>query len=231
MCHEISMTGIPADMLFVDDNSLDGTGAILDELANSVAQIQVIHRPGKLGIGSAHLDGIMWAYSHGYTHLVTMDCDFTHSPENIRDLMDYSDEYDVIVGSRYILDGSLDGWNIWRKFLTRMGHILTTTLLRMPYDATGAFRLYRLDHIPKDVFELVASKGYSFFFESLTILNINKYKIKEIPIVLPPRTYGDSKLKFNDMVHWLFFMLAMFWNIQFNKQFFLVKSNKSIYND
>lgn len=227
MCHEISMTGIVADVLFVDDNSPDGTGAILDELAKSVPRIRVIHRPGKLGIGSAHLDGIAWVYSQGYTHLVTMDCDFTHSPENIRDLLDCSDEYDVVVGSRHILEDSLNGWNLWRKFLTRTGHILTTVLLQMPYDATGAFRLYRLDCIPRDVFGLVSSKGYSFFFESLAILNLNKYKIKEIPIALPPRTYGHSKLRFSDMVQCLFFMLAMFWNIQFNKQKFLVKSNKT----
>jgi dolichol-phosphate mannosyltransferase len=226
ICHDISMTGIPADVLFVDDNSPDGTGTILDELAKSVPRIWVIHRSGKLGIGSAHLDGIAWVYSHGYTHLVTMDCDFTHSPENIKDLLDCADEYDVVVGSRYILEDSLNGWNLWRKCITRMGHLLTTILLQMPYDATGAFRLYRLDRIPKEVFGLVTSKGYSFFFESLTILNLNKYRIKEIPIALPSRTYGHSKLRFRDMVHALVFMLTIFWNIQFNKQKFLLGQNR-----
>ena len=222
MCHDISMTGIPADVLFVDDNSPDGTGAILDELAKSIPRIRVIHRPGKLGIGSAHQDGIAWVYSHGYTHLVTMDCDFTHSPENIKDLLDYAEEFDVVVGSRHMLEDSLSGWNPWRKCITRTGHLLTTVQLQMPYDATGAFRLYRLDRIPKEVFELVTSKGYSFFFESLTILNLNKYRIKEIPIALPPRTYGHSKLRFRDMVHALFFMCTIFWNILFNKQKFLL---------
>jgi len=226
MCHDISMTGIQADVLFVDDNSPDGTGAILDDLAKSVPRIRVIHRSGKLGIGSAHLDGIAWVYSHGYTHLVTMDCDFTHSPENIKDLLNYADEYDVVVGSRHILEDSLIGWNPWRKCITRTGHLLTTILLQMPYDATGAFRLYRLDRIPKEVFGLVTSKGYSFFFESLTILNLNKYRIKEIPIALPPRTYGHSKLMFRDMIHALIFMLTIFWNIQFNKQKFLLGQNR-----
>ena len=222
MCDDISMTGIPADVLFIDDNSPDGTGAILDELAKSLPRIRVIHRPGKLGIGSAHLDGIAWVYSHGYTHLVTMDCDFTHDPENIKDFLDCADEYDVVVGSRHILKDSLHGWNLWRKCITMTGHLLTTILLQIPYDASGAFRLYRLERIPPELFGRITSRGYSFFFESLTILNLNRFRIKEIPIVLPPRTCGHSKLRFRDMVQWLVFMLSMAWNIQFNRKKYLI---------
>jgi dolichol-phosphate mannosyltransferase len=222
MCQELFRTGLPVDILFVDDNSPDGTGEILDELAKKSPHVLVMHRSGKLGIGSAHQDGIAWVYSHGYTHLVTMDCDFTHSPDNIQDLLRFADEYDVIIGSRHILEDSLNGWNLWRKCITKMGHLLTSTLLKMPYDATGAFRLYRLDRISPEIFKRVSSKGYSFFFESLTILNLNRFKIKEIPIALPPRTYGHSKLRFSDMVQWLVFMLGMAWNIHFNKQKYLV---------
>jgi dolichol-phosphate mannosyltransferase len=222
MCHDLSGTGLPADFLFIDDNSPDGTGDVLDDMAEHVPRIMVIHRSGKLGIGSAHQEGIAWAFSHGYTHLVTMDCDFSHSPANIRDLLQFADDYDVVVGSRHILEDSLGGWNLWRKCITRTGHILTTILLKMPYDATGAFRLYRLDRIPHDAFKRVSSKGYSFFFESLTILNLNGFRIKEIPIVLPPRTYGHSKLRFSDMLHWLGFMLGMAWNVQFNRKKYLV---------
>lgn len=226
MCHEISLTGISADVLFVEDNSPDGTGDVLDELAKNNPRVRVIHRPRKLGIGSAHLDGIEWAYAHGYTHLVTMDCDFTHSPENIPDLLKYSDDSDIVVGSRHILENSLSGWNLWRKCITRMGHFLTTILLRMPFDATGAFRLYRLDRISKELFGLVASRGYSFFFESLTIMNLNNFRIREIPIALPPRTYGHSKLRFRDMIHALVFMITIFWNIQFNKRKFLLPQKR-----
>ena len=155
-----------------------------------------------------------------------MDCDFTHSPENIPDLLKFADDYDVVVGSRDILENSLNGWNLWRKCITRTGHFLTTVLLRMPYDATGAFRLYRVDRIPEGIFGLVTSRGYSFFFESLTILNLNKYRIREIPIALPPRTYGHSKLRFRDMVHALVFMVTIFWNLQFNKKKFLLPQNR-----
>lgn len=222
MCQELSKIDIPADILFVDDNSPDGTGDVLDDLAKMVPRVLVMHRPGKLGIGSAHKDGIVWVYSHGYTHLITMDCDFTHSPENIPDLLKCADEYDVVVGSRHMCEDSLSGWNLWRKCITRTGHVLTTVLLKMPYDATGAFRLYRLDRIPPEVFRSVSSNGYSFFIESLTILNLNQFRIQEIPIALPPRTYGHSKLQFRDMVQWLAFMLGMAWNIRFNRKKFLI---------
>lgn len=92
-----------------------------------------------------------------------MDCDFTHSPDNIPDLLKFSEDYDVVVGSRHMLENSLNGWNLWRKCITRTGHLLTTVLLRMPYHATGAFRLYRIDRIPQEVFGLVTSRGYHSF--------------------------------------------------------------------
>jgi dolichol-phosphate mannosyltransferase len=222
MCQDLSTVDIPADILFIDDNSPDGTGDVLDGLVKKNPRVLVIHRPGKLGIGSAHKDGIAWGYFQGYTHLVTMDCDFTHSPENIPDLLQYADEYDVVVGSRHMREDSLSGWNLWRKCITRTGHVLTTVLLKMPYDATGAFRLYRLDHIPPELFRSVSSNGYSFFIESLAILNLNRFRIKEIPIALPPRTYGHSKLRFSDMIQWLVFMLGMAWNIQFDRKKFLI---------
>lgn len=219
---EIRQTGIDTDIVFVDDNSPDGTGSVLDELAKKDPRLVVIHRPKKQGIGSAHKDGIAWVYAHRYTHLVTMDCDFTHSPDNIKDLLAFGEEYDVVVGSRHMRENSLEGWNIWRKCITKTGHLLTKVLLKMPYDATGAFRLYRLDRVPKEIFSLVESRGYSFFFESLTIINLNRLRIKEVPIALPPRTYGHSKLRLSDMVHALIFMVTIFWNIQFNKKKFLL---------
>lgn len=222
MCRELSRIDIPVDILFVDDNSPDGTGDVLDGLAKRVPHLLVMHRSGKLGIGSAHKDGIAKAYSHGYTHLVTMDCDFTHCPKDIPDLLQCADEYDVVVGSRHMHRDSLSGWNLWRKFVTKTGHVLTTVLLKMPYDATGAFRLYRLDRIPPEVFRSVSSNGYSFFIESLEILNLNRFRIQEIPIALPPRTYGHSKLQFRDMVQWLMFMLGMAWNIRFHRKKFLI---------
>jgi dolichol-phosphate mannosyltransferase len=222
MCQDLFRIDMPADILFIDDNSPDGTGDLLESLAKEAPRLLVMHRSGKLGIGSAHRDGIFWAYSHRYTHLVTMDCDFTHSPKNIPDLLQCADEYDVVVGSRHMCEDSLSGWNLWRKCITKTGHVLTRVLLEMPYDATGAFRLYRLDHIPKELFGKVSSNGYSFFIESLAILNLNRFRVREIPIALPPRTAGHSKLQFRDMIQWLTFMLGMAWNIRFNRPMYLI---------
>lgn len=186
------------DFLFLDDNSPDGTGTILGRMAGEHREISVIHRDKKSGIGSAHLTGIKWAYQHGYEKLITMDCDFTHLPEYIPLFIDYSCDYDVVIGTRFKLKESMEGWSCFRKLITNAGHILTRYLLRMPYDASGAYRLYRLDKIPLANFDLVMSSGYAFFFESLYILNMRKFRTKEVPIILPARSKGHSKMDFKE---------------------------------
>jgi len=198
-----------ADILFIDDNSPDGTGKILDQYASGCNRITVIHRLYKAGIGTAHQYGIEWAYMHGYTHLVTMDGDFTHPPEDIMTLLSHSGDFDVVIGGRHAQKSSLEGWSSYRKLLTYTGHQFTLRLLGLPYDATSAFRVYRIDHIPITTFQLVKSKSYSFFFESLCILNENKFTIYDVPVILPPRAAGTSKLKFMDMVQCLLLVLKL----------------------
>ena len=210
LCAELLALPIDKDILFLDDNSPDGTGEALDALAREHPNVSVIHRPGKLGIGSAHLDGIAWARAHGYTRLVTMDSDFTHAPAKILEFLAQADEFDVVVGSRYLHDDSLPGWTLWRRILTRLGHIATEFLLGMPYDATGAFRLYRLDRISQRVFERANAGGYSFFFQSLYILHRSGARIKEIPIALPARTAGHSKMGFAEIARSLLHLGRVF---------------------
>lgn len=212
ICFQILALGIDLDILFLDDNSTDGTGVILKELAKRHPNVQVIFRAGKLGVGSAHLDGIRWAYDHGYKKLITMDCDFTHSPGYLPDFISSSNDYDIVLGSRYLLRNSLSDWNLLRKFLTHFGHFATKHLLGIKYDATGAFRVYRLDRVPRQLFDSVCSKGYSFFFESLYVLQANNFRIIELPIVLLARTYGHSKMSLGEVfhsIHKLFYFYAM----------------------
>jgi len=185
---------IDADILFVDDGSPDGTAEEIDNKRRTNTRIKLIQRGAKLGIGSAHVDGIHWAYENGYDFLVTMDCDLTHAPSDIPGLLAALDKSDVAVGTRYRNPQSLKGWNWKRKALTHMAHFLTRFFLGVPYDCTGAFRAYRLGAIPVGVFDLVKSKGYAFFFECLFVLNWNRCVVAEIPICLPPRTYGSSKM-------------------------------------
>ncbi len=202
--------GLDADILILDDNSPDGTGQIADRLAKEDRRTFVIHRAGKQGIGGAHLAGIRWAYERGYETLVTMDCDFTHQPEDIPVFINASKDHDLVVGSRYMRRESLRDWNLFRKTLTFAGHLLTKHLLHVPQDATGAFRLYRLDRIPREIFDLVKSRGYSFFFESLFVLHRNGFRIQEIAIDLPARTYGHSKMTVRDATNSLRFLLRTF---------------------
>ena len=206
------------DILFLDDNSPDGTGDIIDQLAQKDSATFAIHRTGKLGIGSAHQQAILWAYENAYKTLITMDCDLTHSPDYILDFYDAGKESPIVIGSRYLTKDSLKSWNLFRIFLTRLGHFLTTNLLDMPYDASGAFRLYNLTAIKLGIFQLIESKSYSFFFESLLILHLNKIKIKEIPIILPKRTYGNSKMSLRDAWTSFRFLFQMFLKKRFQRK-------------
>jgi len=200
---------LDADVLFIDDASPDGTGDLLESLRAHHPRLRVRHRAGKLGIGGAHLDGIGWAYEQGYQRLVTLDSDFSHSPEDIPTLLLASDTADVVVGSRWKADNSLPGWSVFRRFMTNAGHLLTRSVLALPYDATGAFRVYRLDRIPRELFGLVKSRSYAFFFESLFILHKNACRVVEVPIILPARTYGHSKMTTRAAMHSVRFMMGI----------------------
>jgi len=194
MCAEIHKLGLDADVLFVDDNSPDGTGKLLEALKPEYPRLTVHNRSGKLGIGSAHFEAIQWAYDQGYEVMVTLDCDFTHSPSDIPAMLAALGTSEVAVGSRWVNADSLPGWNIFRRCITYSGHFLTRFFLGLPHDASGAFRAYRLDKIRRDLFRLIKSRGYSFFFESLFILHKNSFSISDVGIVLPARTYGHSKM-------------------------------------
>ncbi len=194
MCERLCALGLDADILFMDDSSPDSTGEVLEVLARRHPRVSVVHRASKAGVGSAHQDGIALAYDRGYERLVTLDADFTHTPEAIPRLLAVADSADVVVGSRFIEDGGLEGWTFIRKSLTLVGHTLTKHLLGMAHDATGAFRVYDLTAIPRGLFELAQSRGYSFFFESLYILDRNGMRIAQVPVTLPARTQGHSKM-------------------------------------
>lgn len=223
-CLEILKLNIDVDVMFLDDNSPDGTGAILDQLAKKHKNVNVIHRAGKLGIGSAHLEGIHWAYNHNYSTLITMDCDFTHKPEDLNKFLSCANDCQIVIGSRYLNAQSLSDWNLFRKTLTLLGHFLTMHLLKMKYDASGAFRLYSLDSIHRGIFDQVESKGYSFFFESLYFLHLNNISIKEISITLPARTYGNSKMSLVEIWKSIYLLLRLYFRGSW------LKSNKNVYS-
>lgn len=224
---QIRKLNLDADVLFLDDNSPDGTGAILDQMAGDHPEVSVIHRLRKLGIGTAHQAGIRHAYEHGYDVLITMDSDLTHSPGDIPEFLARKHNTDIVVGSRYMRTDSLATWNLFRKVLTHVGHFLTVTFLDMPYDASGAFRLYNLKNIDQRTFSMIRSTGYSFFFESLFILNLNQKKIVEVPIGLPSREYGTSKMNWKDIGKSLDLLIRLYLRKVFNKESLVVRDQSS----
>ena len=196
--NDLKNIGIKIDILFLDDDSPDGTGKILEELSQKDANLFIIHRKKKLGIGSAHKDGIRWAYSRNYKILITMDSDYSHSPDDIEEFLKIAEKNDLIVGTRFIKKDGMGELSLVRRFLSLSAHFMTKYLLKVPYDCTNGFRLYSLDKIPQSLFDEVKSHSYSFFFESLFIIHNRKLKIEEIAIKLGGRVYGDSNMSIND---------------------------------
>ena len=180
--------------LFVDDSSPDGTADLVLSIGKARTDVFLLRRPRKLGIGSAHRDGLHWAYAHGYDTAATMDADLTHRPADLLRLVEEREHADVVVGSRYRRRGSLPGWSPFRRLLSHTGHALTRAVLGMPYDATGALRVYNLRRIPREVFTDVGADGYAFLYESLFRLHQRGYRIREVAIELPARTEGRSKM-------------------------------------
>ena len=166
LLRDIFAQRLELDVLVIDDNSPDGTGAILDRLEMELP-LRVIHREGKLGLGSAHERGFDYARKHGYTHVLTMDADFAHDPSYLRAMLARAGQADVVIGSRYIEGGGLRGWSRLRRFITYTAHWCTTHLLGMPYDCTGGFRLYDVAVFDRFSYQEIRSEGYAFLIETL----------------------------------------------------------------
>lgn len=198
-----------SDILIIDDNSEDGTGDFIKHYNNR--KVFLISRPSKMGIGSAHKDGVKYAYENSYEIVVTMDADGTHDPKYIDEMKNYFNEYDLINTNRFLNPKSLDDWPISRIIFTKIRFFLNLFLLDVSYDSSGAFRCYNLKKINQEHILMSKSNSYSFFWESMFIFKEKKYKIYEIPILLPYRKNGDSKITFLDIINsffliWVFFI-------------------------
>ena len=196
------------DLLFIDDNSSDGTKKILKKIKSK--KIKIINRKKKLGIGSAHKDGIKYGYKKGYNFIISLDCDGTHDPKHINKMIKLSLKYDLILTNRFTFKNSLAGWNFHRKFITTLRHYLVTMLFNTDLDSSGAFRCYNTKKIKLSKILEAKHSGYFFFTESTIILEKNKHLIKQIPIMLPKRFSGSSKMKISDLIGGFFYMIYLF---------------------
>ncbi len=199
LVREIQQRELGLDLLIIDDNSPDGTGAVADEFTKQWP-VTVIHRKKKLGIGSAHQLGFQYAIEQQYPYVMTMDADFTHSSIYLRPIMEQATSADIVIGSRYAKGGGMSGWGLHRLLVTRTAHWFTTHVLRMPYDCTGGFRLYRTAVLQRVDFRQIRSEGYAFLFELLFHLAQGGWTIREVPIVVNVRSSGKSKISWRDLL-------------------------------
>jgi dolichol-phosphate mannosyltransferase len=184
-----------ADLVVLDDNSPDGTGAVADALAASDPQVSVIHRPGKEGLGAAYLAGFAWALERGYDAVVEMDADGSHRPEHLPSLLAAAEHADAVIGSRWVRGGSVVNWPLHRKALSVGGNLYVKLLLGMPVnDATAGFRVYRADALRAMGLRDVASQGYCFQTDLTWRATQAGLTVVEVPITFVEREVGESKM-------------------------------------
>lgn len=183
------------DILIIDDNSPDGTGAIADHLAEDYPQIHVLHRPGKQGLGKAYLAGFKWALERDYQYIFEMDADFSHQPRYVPEFLRAIQNHDLVLGSRYVEGGGTVNWSAIRKMISQGGSFYARSILGLGVrDVTGGFKCFRREVLLALDLDKVECTGYAFQIE-LTYRTIQHgFRVKEIPIIFFEREAGRSKM-------------------------------------
>jgi dolichol-phosphate mannosyltransferase len=190
-----------ADVLVIDDNSPDGTGELADDLSRRDDRVHVLHRPGKLGLGTAILTAMRYAMDGDYDLLLNLDADFSHPPRYLPALVAGMRDHDVMIGSRYIPGGGTRDWPWTRELMSRAVNVFVRFVLRLPVrDASGGFRCYRVAKLREAHLERVRSRGYSFQQEVLFRCHRAGCRIGETPIVFENRRAGRSKVSLCESV-------------------------------
>lgn len=186
------------DVLVVDDNSPDGTGALADEHARDDARVHVLHRAGKQGLGAAYLSGFEYALARDYEFIVEMDADGSHRAQDLKRMLEFAHAHPSVgltLGSRWTSGGVVVNWPLHRLLLSRGGNLYTKVMLRLPVaDATGGFRVFRADTLRALNLESVESAGYCFQVDMTRRVHRHGIAIAEIPITFVERALGYSKM-------------------------------------
>ncbi len=196
-----ALFALPLDvsMLIVDDNSPDGTGRIAEELALKFpGRVEVMHRPGKMGLRSAYLNGFQKLLSGDSEAIVQMDADFSHDPAALTAMVRKLETCDMVLGSRYVEGGSVDkDWPQWRKSLSAFANFYARSILSLPFhDVTTGYRLWRRETLAQIPFEKIQSSGYVFLVEMAYLTHCLEFNIGESPIYFADRRFGKSKMSF-----------------------------------
>lgn len=187
-----------ADILIVDDNSPDGTGERADERADADEHVHVLHREGKGGLGRAYLAAFAWGLERGYTHLVEMDADGSHRPQDLPRLLRRAarpDRPGLVIGSRWVRGGQVEDWPWYREALSRGGNFYISLMLGLPVrDATAGFRVYSADALKDLDLDSIQAQGYFFQTDMTAAVIAAGLSVVEVPITFPDRVAGTSKL-------------------------------------
>lgn len=183
------------EILVVDDNSPDGTGQLADELGRENPRVRVLHRPGKMGLGTAYVNGFRWGLERDYAAFIEMDADFSHDPKYLPEMLKRLAENDVVIGSRYVPGGGTLNWGLGRKLLSRGGSLYSRLILGAPIrDFTGGFNGWRRHVLEAVELDSLRSDGYSFQIELKYRAFLRQFRIAEFPIVFEDRKVGKSKM-------------------------------------
>ena len=182
-------------ILVVDDNSPDGTGDLADQFAKADPRIHVLHRPGKQGLGKAYLDGFRWALGQSFDRIIEMDADFSHNPKHLPEMLQASEQADIVLGSRYISGVNVINWPMSRLLLSYYANAYARVVTGMRVrDLTGGFKCFRRGVLEALNLDAIHSNGYAFQIEMTFRAYKRGFTIKEIPIVFVDREHGHSKM-------------------------------------
>lgn len=197
-------------ILIIDDNSPDGTGDLADVLAESNSRVHVIHRPRKMGLGTAYVTGFRYAIEEGYDVVFEMDSDFSHDPKYLPLFQQEIEKHDAVIGSRYVAGGGVVNWGLGRRFLSKGGSMYAKAVLGIPFnDLTGGYNCWRRSVIEAIGLNTIKSDGYSFQIEMKYKAFKKGFRIKEIPIVFEDRYLGQSKMNKKIVVEAMYRVLLM----------------------
>lgn len=214
---ELVLTQAPnLEVLVVDDNSPDGTAAIVTEMAQANPRVHLLSRAGKLGLGTAYIAGFKWGLAQGYAYLIEMDADFSHDPREIPNMLKAIQQADLVIGSRYIDGVRVVNWPLSRLFLSKGASYYVRIITGLPiHDPTGGFKCFRRIVLESIELDEVRSNGYAFQIEMSFKAWMKGFRIREIPITFADRHAGQSKM----CGHIIQEALWMVWSLAFSHGF------------
>jgi dolichol-phosphate mannosyltransferase len=211
-----------ADLLIVDDASPDGTGELADEIARADTKVTVLHRAGKLGLGTAYIAGFRHALANGYDFVFEMDCDFSHDPKYLPLMLERAQNgADLVLGSRYVDGGGTVNWGPLRKLISRGGSFYARTILGVAVrDLTGGFKCFRRRVLESIDLDGVSAQGYGFQIEMTYRALKQNFQVVELPIVFVDRRVGQSKMSKRIFVE----ALTLVWKLRLGEAGRVVRS-------